>query len=286
MTRRIFRLTLLAALAACGRERTSAASGDTAHAAAASPESLLAALASDTTIIETERGAPSTEAISGLLTRLGIPVDSKLASVGRGCELRGFDKKSDTLSSAPRVRCHMRGDDADVVIEAAVSPEGYAERLFVRDPGADSTREPLQTIELDVAEPFRPDRVNLFTEDFDSDGVRELLVASFEGATGNFGYQAWRYDTTSRHFSRDSSISAMASPVHMAGRPCVRQSWNSSVDDHSGLVECFRTGRWVTMWRSGTHSDQKSRVVRRYLEVRVGDSLRVVRSDTLARDRS
>src|SRR3954471_16814668 len=185
MTRRITRLALLVALAACGRERTSVASGDTARAAA-SPGSLLAALASDTTIIETERSGPSSEAISALLTRLGIPIDPKLASAGRGCELRGFEKKSDTLSSAPRVRCHMRGDDADVVIEAAVSPEGYAERLFVREPGADSTREPLQTIELDLTEPFEPDRVNLFTEDLDGDGVRELLVASFAGATGNF----------------------------------------------------------------------------------------------------
>jgi hypothetical protein len=295
MTRHISRLTLLVALAACGPERPPVASSDSVSSdsvsavsthAAFSPESLLAALAADTTIVETETGTPSSETISALLTRLGVPVDPKPASGGRGCELRGFEKQSDTLSSAPRVRCHMRGGDADVVIEAAVSPEGYAERLFVRDPGMDSTREPLQTIELDLPEPFRSNRVNLFTEDFDADGLRELLVASFEGATGNFGYQAWRYDVASRHFSRDSSISAMASPVHLTGRPCVRQSWNTSAYDHSGLVECFRAGRWVTMWRSGTRSDPKSKVVRRYLEVRVGDSLRVVRSDTLARDRS
>jgi hypothetical protein len=285
MTRRLPRFALLVALAACERERPSVASGDTAHAAV-SPESLLTALATDTTIVETETGAPSNEAISALLTRLGIPVDPKLASAGRGCELRGFEKKSDTLSSAPRVRCHMRGDDADVVIEAAVSPEGYAERLLVRDPVADSTREPLQIIELDLTEPFRSDRVNLFTEDFDGDGVRELFVASFEGATGNFGYEAWRYDTTSLRFTRDALVSKLSSPVHLAGRPCVRQSWNWGIHDRSGSVECFLGGRWVTMWRSETRLDEKANLVRRELTVRIGDSLRVVRRDTLARDRS
>jgi hypothetical protein len=267
-------LAPLVVLGACRQERPSTAD------ASRTPDSLLAALALDTTIIETEIGAPSDSAISPLLTRLGFPLTQKLVSRGTGCELRGFEKRSDTLSSSPRVRCHMRGDDADVVIQAEVSPEGYAERLLVRDT-ADSAREPLQTIELDLTEPFKPGELNLYTEDFDGDGVRELLVRNFEGATGNFGYEAWRFDTTSRRFAKDTLISKMASPRHLAGRPCVRESWNSSVHDQSGVVECFRAGRWVDVWHSETHYDEKSKVVRRTLSVRIGDSLHVVRSDTL-----
>lgn len=274
----------LFALAACTEERPStsnASSTSNTPSASITPDSLAAALATDTTIIETATAAPSDSAISALLTRLGFPRREKLASAGTGCELRGFEKKSDTLSSSPRVRCHMRGGDADVVIQAEVSPEGFAERLLVRDAAADSTREPLQTIELDLTEPFKADTRNLYTDDFDGDGVRELLVRSFQGATGNFGYVAWRFDTTSRHFTRDTVISRMASPVHMTGRPCVRESWNSSVRDRSGLVECFVAGRWVKVWRSETQYDEKSKVVRRSLAVRIGDSLRVVRSDSL-----
>jgi len=280
MTRCLPRLALLIALASCERDRPAAQSGDTARAAV-SPESLLAALASDTTIVDSELGPPTDSALSALLTRLGIPPDAKLASAGRGCELRGFKKKSDTLSSLSRVHCHMRGDDADVDLDAVVSPEGYAERLYVREPDTYSIREPLQTIELDLAERFKPGALNLYTEDFDGDGVRELFVRSFEGATGNFGYDAWRFDTTSRRFTKDTVISKMASPVHMAGRPCVRESWNSSVHDGSDSVACFRAGRWVDVWQSETHYDEKSKVVRRSLAVRIGDSLRVVRSDSL-----
>jgi hypothetical protein len=280
MTRCLPRLALLIALASCERERPASARGDSARGTV-SPDSLAAALASDTTIIETATGDPSDTAIGALLTRLGFPPDPKLASTGDGCELRRFARMSDTLSSSPRVRCHMRGDAADVVIQAEVSPEGWAERLLVRDAGADSTREPLQTIELDLTEPFKQGKLNLYTEDFDGDGVRELLVRSFEGGTGNFGYHAWRFDTTSRRFTKDTVISKMASPAHMPGRPCVRESWNSSIHDRSGSVSCFLAGRWVDVWQSETHYDEKSKVVRRSLAVRIGDSLRVVRSDSL-----
>ena len=76
-------------------------------------------------------------------------------------------------------------------------------------------------------------------------------------------------------------ISKMASPRHLTGRPCVRESWNSSVRDQSGVVECFVRGGWVQVWHSETHYDEKSKVVRRSLSVRIGDSLRVVRSDSL-----
>jgi hypothetical protein len=262
-------------LAACREKRSSASN------APHSLDSLLAVLALDTTIIESKHGAPSDIALGALLTRLGFPRDEKHESPGSGCELRGFQKKSDTLSSLSRVHCHMRGDDADVDLDAVVSPEGYAERLYVREPDTYSIREPLQTIELDLTEPFKPGELNLYTEDFDGDGVRELLVRNFEGATGNFGYEAWRFEPTSRRFTKDTVISKMGSPVHMAGRPCVRESWNSSIHDQSGWVECFSGGRWVIVWHSETHSDEKSMVVRRSLSVRIGDSLRVVRSDTL-----
>jgi hypothetical protein len=259
-------------LAACESERSEDSSP------------LLASFASDTTIMETESGAPMDSAIAGLLQKLGVPFDPKLASGGSGCELRGFARRADTLSSAPSVRCQMRGDDAEVVIEAAVSPEGWAERLFVRDPSASARDSALQTIELDVDEPFATNRVNLFTQDFDGDGVRELLLANFRGATGNFGYRVWRYDVASRRFTSDSAMSRMASPRRMEGRPCVRESWNSGYREHSGLVECFIAGRWVTMWESGTRMDERRRTVLRNLKVRLHDTLRVVRSDTLSRD--
>ena len=178
-------------LAACTEERPRADSASISPVPRAA-DSLAAALALDTTIIETENASPSDTAIAALLTRLGLPPDPKLAAARTGCELRDVAKKSDTLSSSPRVRCHMRGDDADVVIQAEVSPEGWAERLLVRDAVADSAREPLQTIELDLTEPFKLGELNLYTEDFDGDGVRELLVRNFEGATGNFGYEVWR----------------------------------------------------------------------------------------------
>jgi hypothetical protein len=116
--------------------------------------------------------------------------------------------------------------------------------------------------------------------DLDADGWRDLIVGKFRGATGNRGYDVWRFDQASRRFAADSTLSTLWDPNPVRGRPCVSTHSHSSVIDGERGVHCLHAGRWlldsaeVDSWQRPTHTVVHEVFARR------GDSLVIVRSTT------
>jgi hypothetical protein len=161
------------------------------------------------------------------------------------------------------------------VFHIVVDTSGYRELQVLN--GA----EVVQHIELIDFE--RPDSAarSLYAEDLDGDGLREVIMQRFAGATCNTGFIVWRADLAARHLVEDSAMSAMSGLIRMPGRPCVFQSWNTSVYDHVSLIECYLYKRWKRVWETSTDSDRAPNGIVREVKVSVNDTLRLIRTDTL-----
>jgi len=146
----------------------------------------------------------------------------------------------------------------------------------------------LQVLHRELAEAEMPlSRVTdvLRTIDLDADGWRDILVGKFWGATGNRGYDVWRFDRAARRFVADTALSQMWDPLPIPGRPCVATHSHTSVLDDSRGVHCLDAGRWrldsaeVNTWQRRTHTVVHEVFARR------GDSLvsvqRTTRPDSL-----
>jgi len=125
----------------------------------------------------------------------------------------------------------------------------------------------------------------LRTIDLDADGWRDLLVGKFWGATGNRGYDVWRYDPASHRFVADSVLSELWNPGPVPGRPCVTTWSNSSARDDGMGVYCLHAGRWRLDSAVTQTWNRDSGTVTREISSRRGDSLvllkRVTRSDSM-----
>jgi hypothetical protein len=118
------------------------------------------------------------------------------------------------------------------------------------------------------------------TIDLDADGWRDLLVGRFWGATGNSGYDVWRFDPSSRRFVADSILSNLVNPAPVPGRPCVSTYSNSSaVDDDMG-VHCLHAGRWRLDSAESHTWLRDSNAIRHDVMARRADSLVIVHSET------
>ena len=147
---------------------------------------------------------------------------------------------------------------------------------------SDSTR-PLQILhraagDAEMPLPHFTDVVR--TIDLDADGWRDLLVGRFWGATGNSGYDVWRFDSTSRRFAFDSTLSTLVNPTPVAGGPCVSTYSNSSVADDVIGVYCLHSGRWRLDSAESHTWMRDSNAIRHDIMARRGDSLVIVRSET------
>lgn len=116
--------------------------------------------------------------------------------------------------------------------------------------------------------------------DLDADGHRDLLVGKFWGATGNRGYDVWRFDPRTRRFFVDTAFTGMWNPDPIAGRPCVSTWSNSSARDDEMAVFCLHAGRWIldslesNTWQRTTHRVEHTIMARRR------DSLVVLQRET------
>lgn len=116
--------------------------------------------------------------------------------------------------------------------------------------------------------------------DLDADGWRDLLVGRFWGATGNSGYDVWRFDPASRRFVADSTLSSLVNPDPILGRPCVSTHSNSSVADDETGVYCLHAGRWRLDSAESHTWLRDSNAIRHDIMARRNDSLVTVHSET------
>jgi hypothetical protein len=118
------------------------------------------------------------------------------------------------------------------------------------------------------------------TIDLDADGWRDLLVGKFWGATGNRGYDVWRFDQATRRFVADSALSTLWDPSPVRGRPCVSTHSHTSVLDDERGVHCLHAGQWLLDSAEVDTWQRPTRTVRHEIFARRGDSLVVIRSTT------
>ena len=140
-------------------------------------------------------------------------------------------------------------------------------QVLHREPGAAETPAPYHT---DVVRAI----------DLDADGWRDLLVGKFWGATGNRGYDIWRYEPASRRFIADSVLSALRNPTPIPGRACVATRSTSSARDDAMGVHCLRAGRWHLDSLVTNSWNRDSSTVTREILARRGDSLVLLRRET------
>jgi hypothetical protein len=122
-----------------------------------------------------------------------------------------------------------------------------------------------------------------YASDLDGDGYRDLVAMAWWGATGNTGYDVWRWDPAARRFAKDSVLSGLSNPRPLPGRPCVTSHSVGGMAGmlHSSGVVCRERGRWV---RESDESQDWNAAERFFVKVtreRHGDSLVVVRTDTV-----
>ena len=197
---------------------------------------------------------------------LGTPaIDRWRLAMARGAEYRCVVHQSLTL------RLHLLGDTAARSLDSVlVLPEGESTNVLQvlhRDPG-----------EAEMPLPYHTDVLSTF--DLDADGYRDLLVGKFWGATGNRGYDVWRFDPAARRFVADGELSTLWNLRPIAGRRCVSSSSNSSARDDGMGVYCLHDGKWRLDSLETNTWNRDSNTVRHEVLARRGDTLVVVKTGT------
>ncbi|HKH91195.1 MAG TPA: hypothetical protein VKA54_05280 [Gemmatimonadaceae bacterium] len=198
--------------------------------------------------------------------RLGTPAaDRWRHAMARGAEYRCVVHPSLTL------RLRLVGDTTHPSLDSiVVLPETESAdvlQVLHREPG-----------DAEMPLPYHTDVLSTF--DLDADGFRDLLVGKFWGATGNRGYDVWRFDPVARRFVADSALSKMWNPSPIAGRRCVSTYSNSSARDNGTGVYCLHDGRWRLDSAEMNSWNRDSNSVTRSIMVRRGDTLVVVKTET------
>lgn len=83
----------------------------------------------------------------------------------------------------------------------------------------------------------------LVAQDLDFDGVRELKVMAWAGATGNRGWSIHRFDKAAHRLVVDSVLVAVGDPqpLNARGFRCLR---SSSKGGHAGMIRIFNIYCW------------------------------------------
>jgi len=122
-----------------------------------------------------------------------------------------------------------------------------SQRIAVFEPGA---AEPSHVLFCEWTEGPPRGRSGLSARDYDGDGVRDLEVISWWGATGNIGYLVFRFDPASRRFFHSPLYSGLSRP-EPDGTGCVQ---TSGVAGHAGAIYsreklCPRDGALAPVFR-------------------------------------
>lgn len=119
--------------------------------------------------------------------------------------------------------------------------------------------------------------------DLDGDGYLDLLLLSEWGVTGNNYFHVWRWNAPANRFVFDSTLSAIANPTPLAGRPCVasRSTAGDAGRIYDAATLCFERGKWVQASSETQRWDERARAYVHAVRERRGDSVVVTRVDTV-----
>jgi hypothetical protein len=179
-----------------------------------------------------------------------------------------------------RYRCVLHAGDAPVRVELlADSATNTIDSVSVRR--EDGT--PIQMLTESADEPPYRGAEVFQAIDFDNDGRLDFALLSSWGATGNKRWNIWRQDTATNRFALDSTLSALWSPVPVAGRPCVS---SHSVGGAAGMIYdsvtvCREGHRWVETAGATGRAGPRNGVFLHTILERRGDSLVAARTDTV-----
>jgi hypothetical protein len=234
-----------------------------------SDSAVLASIMRDTANLEQADRGPEMDALNRALGLIGIPYDSRLATDTQTCLTRGSE-----LAGPGPISCEVANRAPPVVLRM-VTDSGQPEKLEVLQGAA-----AVQSFDLLEFERPRPESPALYAEDLDGDGVREIVLQKFAGATGNRGYGVWRVDTATHRIALDSAMSTFTSMLRIRGRPCVMGGWNMSAYEHTSVIRCYVKGRWQDVWSTETGLDSSHALVRT-ATVRLNGVEHVIRHDTI-----
>jgi len=218
--------------------------------------------------IDTVAGCRQT---AGVRPDTGIGVGSDAAERWQRTLARGVEF-SCVIAPGTRMRFVVAGDTS---LPSVDSIAVYADA---------ASRRPLQVLSLeepstDLPQPYITDYLSAI--DLDADGYGDLMLGASWGATGNTSYLVWRFDPRARRFVSDSVLSSVFNPEPVRGRPCIHSFSNSSARDDERALYCLRAGRWQIDSLEQHVWDREHDVVVHSIHARRGDSLVVVKSETV-----
>lgn len=192
------------------------------------------------------------------------------------------DGPAPRLPAARRLSCVLEaGSPPRALVLVADTAAGLVTGILLLDASGTDT---VQRLPVEQDEPPVPDVPYVFGTDFDADGARDLALRRWAGATGNVGHEVWRFDRASQRLVHDSVLSASPGLAPIPGQPCVRshvKGGNAGLDYELEHL-CREGGRWVTRYAEEQAYDPARQVVVKRIHERRGDSLALVRVDTLA----
>jgi len=124
----------------------------------------------------------------------------------------------------------------------------------------------------------------LATHDLDFDGVRELKLLVWWGATGNTGWDIFRHDPVSGRLAPDSALTELADPEPLAGVPCLRTGGVGGAAGaiHSLHVHCWAGRRLIRVYAADQSDAGHGLFIRRGFALRPGaDTLVLFRVDSV-----
>ena len=229
----------------------------------------IASFARDSMPLDSLTGYPSDSAFARLFVMLGVARDT--IPVTAGCSLGG---DSDSVPRVQQVTCVMRAGER---LEVELSQDSTGTAIRAGAVGAE-----VQEYALEETEPFDPSDVYLSATDLDGDGTRELMIRQLRGGTGNTAFQVFRYVTLTNRIAPDAPLSAMPNLARIPGWPCVWHGWHGGGADRANLISCIRDGTRLDAWAKIEQPDSATGRTLRMIHVLQGDSLQVVRTDTVA----
>ena len=261
--------TLIAVTFACAPGRAAPQDDAAAESAAAATPSSVA------TAAESEAAADTAEECR-LLVQEPVPASGNTSSAAYAA----------VLAEQGRIRrfdCPFHGDRR-MWVEAPADSEFVVRTLRVAAP-ADGEPQELRVESEEDPMPVADAGALLSATDLDRDGYRDLMLMTRYGATGNAGHEVWLFDPRTGRFVREAGLSDRTNL-----RPVDGGCWESnSVGGHAGRIYvrerlCRVDGRVVVVRSEDQDWDYDRRHYLRTTRERRGDTLAVVRADTVPDD--